>query len=139
MTYTLSESCSVLMSKFMRSPQVGAASLLVACRRCRSAGLLLSLEALERLLGRRRQRVVRRKLQELLVRRDRRLRVAGALGHLCEPQLRRRVLRAQLREPLVGADGIALVRDDLLVRVARLRPDDARDGRLDRVRDARER
>src|SRR6476661_2424730 len=113
------------MSKFMAfSPCWNAASLLVLRGGCRS-GLLLGLEALEGLLGGAREGVVRGKLHEAPIGRDRGLRVAGALRNLPQPQLRRRILGLQLGKLLVDADRLALVLENLPVGRARLRPDES--------------
>src|SRR5215204_3546647 len=85
-TYVSSPSCSVLMSKFISSP----GSRRSQGSRSRPGGSLTSaggrgrLEHLEPLLHGVRTRIVRRELQELLVRRDRRSRVVRVLGRLRE-------------------------------------------------------
>src|SRR5262249_50706416 len=124
MTKTLSESCSVLMSKFMFvvSPRLDGASLLVLRTRRRS--LRLWLQLLERRL----------RLGRLFVCGDRRGRVARALRDLGEPELRRHVFRVELRELLVDAHRVALEREDPRVGAPRGRADDGGDRGLDRVR-----
>src|SRR5581483_9356561 len=138
-TYPPSSSCSVLMSKFTASSPIVPG----LCPRARSLTLRaarhLRLERLDLLLRVRHLVVERRELDELLVGRDRRRRLARVLGRLRELQLRGRLGGLQLRDLRVdvrkGGGGRLPGVEGLLVLLLRA----AARGRCERVLDAAER
>src|SRR4051794_19830292 len=117
MTYASSESCSVVMSKFIPAWLLERVSLSLRVRRgC--------LKLCERLLDGGGVRVVGGDLQEALVGGDRGRDVPGHLRGAGELELRVRLLRGPLRcgdDPLVGRLRLGERRDHLRVRRARVR------------------
>src|SRR5437870_1292961 len=97
------------MSKFNAPPGVGvAASLPRRSLLARRRGGRSGLQRLQRLFHLRSERICRRQLEELLVRRNRSRGVTGRLGRLAELDLDGGVLRRQRSELLVGLLGVLL-------------------------------
>src|SRR5215203_353065 len=111
--------CSVSMLKSTCVlPEADGAESLTARHGGRVRGLA---DCLDLLFDERGGRVVRRKLDELLVRGDGRFRVAGRLGGLPEIELRVRVFRVQTDDSPVDEKRLVIVVLLLLIERAQLR------------------